>query len=171
MKRRNLNLLALQLFFSEEKLQRFLNAILAYLSTLNIPIKRGTFIEFRRGMLNVSPIGRNCSYDERLAFYEFDKEHKVREKMIEHLKSLFPDLDLVYSIGGQISFDIFPRGWDKTFCLSRFEGKYQHIHFFGDKTQPGGNDHEIFVSPKTIGHSVVDPDDTMRQVKALFFSK
>jgi len=42
--------------------------LLAYLSKLDIPKKRGTFIEFRNGMINVSPIGRNCSY-ALLCFY------------------------------------------------------------------------------------------------------
>lgn len=34
---------------------------------------RGTFIEFRNGMLNISPIGRNCTKEERLEFSEIDK--------------------------------------------------------------------------------------------------
>lgn len=34
---------------------------------------RGTFIEFRTGMINICPIGRNCSHQERLEFYEYDK--------------------------------------------------------------------------------------------------
>jgi hypothetical protein len=35
--------------------------------------------------------------------------------------------------------------WDKTYCLKFVEEKkYEEIHFFGDKTSPGGNDHEIF---------------------------
>lgn len=34
---------------------------------------RGTFIEFRMGMLNVSPIGRNCSQEERDEFERYDK--------------------------------------------------------------------------------------------------
>ncbi|KAF5946302.1 hypothetical protein HYC85_016530 [Camellia sinensis] len=33
----------------------------------------GTFIEFRSGMLNVSPIGRNCSQEERDEFEKYDK--------------------------------------------------------------------------------------------------
>jgi hypothetical protein len=33
----------------------------------------GTFIEYRTGMLNISPIGRNCSHAERDAFEEYDK--------------------------------------------------------------------------------------------------
>lgn len=34
---------------------------------------RGTFVEFRNGMLNVSPIGRSCTQGERIEFYELDK--------------------------------------------------------------------------------------------------
>lgn len=37
---------------------------------------RGTFIEFRSGMLNVSPIGRNCSQEERDEFEKYDKVFK-----------------------------------------------------------------------------------------------
>lgn len=75
---------------------------------MDIPIKRGTFIEYRTGMLNISPIGRNCSQKEREDFYKYDNEHKVREKFIEILKKEFPDFGLHFSIGGQISFDVFP---------------------------------------------------------------
>ena len=34
------------------------DSILHYVADLDIPIKRGTFLEFRAGMINVSPIGR-----------------------------------------------------------------------------------------------------------------
>lgn len=57
-----------------------------------------------------------------------------RKKFIEALKKKFGHLGLTYSIGGQISFDIFPQGWDKTFCLQYVEKEYDEIHFFGDKT-------------------------------------
>lgn len=33
----------------EETLQRFINYVLKYLSELNLPFKRGTFLEFRNG--------------------------------------------------------------------------------------------------------------------------
>ena len=33
-----------------------------------------------------------------------------------------------------------------------------------------GNDYEIFSDPRTIGHSVSNPADTIRLVKELFFS-
>jgi phosphomannomutase len=68
-------------------------------------------------MLNICPIGRQCSRAERNAFALYDEEHKVRKTMIEALRKEFNDIDLTYSIGGQISFDVFPNGWDKTYCL------------------------------------------------------
>jgi hypothetical protein len=32
----------------------------------------GTFIEFRNGLINVSPVGRNCSKEERDVFEAYD---------------------------------------------------------------------------------------------------
>jgi len=62
----------------EENYKKLVNFILRYLSEVDIPIKRysppfsflrivwsayrGTFVEFRNGMINVSPLGRNASY-------------------------------------------------------------------------------------------------------------
>lgn len=108
---------SLQKHLGEETLQEFLNFALKYLSELKIPVKRGTFIDYRNGMINVSPIGRQCTYEERLAFNAYDNEHKVRENMIKAFKEKFSSVDLTYSIGGQISVDVFPHGWDKTYCL------------------------------------------------------
>ena len=121
--------------YSDEKLNKFINFCLRYLSELDIPVKRGTFIEFRSGMINICPVGRNCSQKERDAFGIYDKEHHVREKMVEVLEKEFADFNFVYLIGGQISFDVVPKGWDKTYCLP-FLKDYDEIHFFGDKTMP-----------------------------------
>lgn len=119
-------------------------------------------------MINVSPIGRNCSQKERDDFEVYDKKHQVRAKFVKVLKDKFGDrMGLQFSIGGQISFDVFPRGWDKTFCL-RYLKHIPEIHFFGDKTMEGGNDYEIFMDERTKGHSVTSPDETMRIVRELF---
>jgi phosphomannomutase len=126
-------------------------------------------------MINVSPIGRNASIEERDTFEKYDKEHKIRATMVEELKKKFPDIGLTYSIGGQISFDAFPTGWDKTYCLRHLEEEkgrggqeYTTIHFFGDKTYKGGNDYEIYEDKRTIGHAVKAPEDTMAELKKLF---
>ncbi|GAV04172.1 hypothetical protein RvY_14488 [Ramazzottius varieornatus] len=160
---------SIQEFLGEEKLQDFINYALRYLSELRLPCKRGTFIEFRKGMLNVCPVGRSCTQAERDAFFEFDKVHGIRDKMAADFRQKFAKDGLVFSIGGQISLDVFPKGWDKTYCLDQLvKDGYKTIHFFGDKTMPGGNDYEIFEDPRTIGHTVTSPEDTRRQVSELF---
>eukprot|EP00898_Chlorokybus_atmophyticus_P001516 jgi/Chlat1/2365/Chrsp17S02640 len=153
----------------EDNLKSLINFVLHYIADMDIPIKRGTFIEFRMGMLNVSPIGRNCSQIERDEFEQYDKVHNVRSAMVKVLQEKFAHLNLTYSIGGQISFDVFPSGWDKTFCL-RYLDDFKEIHFFGDKTYKGGNDYEIFESERTVGHTVTSPNDTRKQCEELFLS-
>ncbi|KAJ3211761.1 Phosphomannomutase [Entophlyctis luteolus] len=156
-------------FLGEEKYQKLVNFILRYLSEIELPCKRGTFVEFRNGMINVSPIGRNCSMKERDEFEAFDKVHQVRPKMVQALKKNFPDYGLLYSIGGQISFDVMPEGWDKTYCLRHIKDEgFKTIHFFGDKTFEGGNDYEIYTHPLVTGHSVAAPEDTQRILRELF---
>lgn len=156
-------------WIGEEEYNKLAKFILQYLASIDLPKRRGTFLEFRNGMINVSPIGRNASTAERNEFEQFDKEHQVRTKFVEALKKEFAHLSLTFSIGGQISFDVFPTGWDKTYCLRHVEADgFKEIHFFGDKTYKGGNDYEIYVDDRTIGHSVESPADTVRILKELF---
>ena len=154
-------------FLGDDKLKPFLKKTLHLIADADIPVQRGTFIELRNGMLNISPIGRNCSQTERDDFERYDHEHKVRANIIQELQRTFPDLGLKYSIGGQISFDVFPIGWDKTYCLQFVDKDFGDIHFFGDKTSEGGNDYEIFSHPRTIGHSVKTFHDTIAVLKEL----
>eukprot|EP00920_Eleutheroschizon_duboscqi_P029580 GHVT01071782.1.p1 GENE.GHVT01071782.1~~GHVT01071782.1.p1 ORF type:complete len:143 (-),score=19.62 GHVT01071782.1:592-1020(-) len=128
----------------------------------------GTFVEYRTGMINLSPIGRNCSYDERLAFNKLDGERGIRKQFVQAMEKEFDHFGLQFSIGGQISVDCFPKGWDKRFCLSFIENEFDEIHFFGDRTEPGGNDHEIFADPRTVGHTVTSPEDTEAQCISQF---
>lgn len=50
---------------------------------------RGTFIEFRNGMINVSPVGRNATKEERDQFEQWDKLTGCRARFIEVLKQEF----------------------------------------------------------------------------------
>ncbi|XP_034543454.1 phosphomannomutase 2 [Notolabrus celidotus] len=166
-----LSVQSIQAHMGEELLQDFINFCLNYMAKIKLPKKRGTFIEFRNGMLNVSPIGRSCTQEERKEFYELDQKEKIREKFVSVLREEFKGKGLTFSIGGQISFDVFPDGWDKRFCLGIVEkDNYSTIHFFGDKTKPGGNDYEIYSDPRTIGHEVSCPEDTRLLCDQLFFS-
>jgi len=158
---------SLKAYLGEERLKHFINFTLSYLANLDIPIKRGTFIEFRNGMLNISPIGRNCTQEERDDFWKYDETSKIRAKMVEELKKKFHDYGLRYSIGGQISFDVFPEGWDKTYCL-KFLDQYPNVFFYGDKTEEGENDFEIYTSKRVKGTSVKGPEDTKKYITERF---
>ncbi|XP_068100755.1 phosphomannomutase 2 [Hyperolius riggenbachi] len=161
---------SIQAHLGEDLLQDIINYCLEYIAKLRLPKKRGTFIEFRNGMLNVSPIGRNCTQEERIEFYELDKKEHYRDKFVAELRKAFEGKDLTFSIGGQISFDVFPTGWDKTYCLQILEKEgLSKIYFFGDKTMPGGNDYEIYSDSRTIGHTVTSPEDTRKICEDLFF--
>lgn len=97
-------------WLGEEKYQNVVNFLLKYLSEVRLPKKRGTFIEFRTGMINVSPIGRNATVEERnefeewvfrlamglckLKIFRYDQVHNIRKTLVEALKKEFPDYGL-----------------------------------------------------------------------------
>lgn len=152
----------------ENKVQKLINTIFKYMSSLEIPKKRGNFIEFRTGMINCSPVGRSCSQDERMEFYEYDNKFNIRKDMSKYLGEELKDFNLSYSLGGQISIDIFPKGWDKTYCLQFVRDKYDEILFYGDKTTEGGNDFEIYNSNETESYCVTSPEHTIELLNKRF---
>lgn len=169
-------------FLNEDNFKELINICLSVLSQTNYKIKRGTFIEYRNGLINVSPIGRGCSQEERDEFYKYDLENGIRQIMINNIKELWvkylnsKNLDLNkyelnFSIGGQISVDIFPVGWDKTYCLKFIDNLYDKIYFFGDKTSKGGNDYEIYNHERVIGNSVKTYNDTINILNDLIQTK
>jgi phosphomannomutase len=154
----------------EDNIKKLINTSLKYMSELDIPKKRGTFIEFRKGMINLCPVGRSCSQEERDEFFDYDSKHNIRINMVKYLSDELKELNLKFSIGGQISIDVFPIGWDKTYCLQHIENeKYERILFFGDRTMEGGNDYEIYNHTLTEAYTVNDPSDTIKKLNELFF--
>jgi phosphomannomutase len=153
--------------FSVQDRKRFESFCWKYIKTLVLPKKCSHHVETRTGMWNISPIGRDCTQEERKAFEVYDNEHKVRERMVTRLKEEFASMNLSFVIGGEISFDVYPNGWDKTYCLP-FLSEYKHVHFFGDKTFKGGNDFDIYTSMRTIGHQTTGPNVTIKLIQKVF---
>jgi len=57
----------------------------------------------------------------------------------------------------------------QTFCLQFLAADgFTDIHFWGDKTSPGGNDFEIFSHAAVKGHTTTGPSDTIAQCTAAF---
>jgi phosphomannomutase len=94
-------------WLGEDKYKKLVSWILHYIADLDVPVKRGTFVEFRNGMINVSPVGRNASLEEREDFNKFDEKAKVREKMVEALKKEFPEYGLTYVSPSPLLFLFF----------------------------------------------------------------
>jgi len=69
----------------EDKMKAFVNFCLRYIADLDIPMKRGTFLELRNGMINISPLGRNSSPKEREAFQEFEKKNRYSRRFCDRV--------------------------------------------------------------------------------------
>jgi phosphomannomutase len=127
----------------EEGLEEFLET---FLQESAYEIKTGNHIEHRPGMINFSVVGRNASPTEREAYFKWDKRKLERKKFAVMLMVMFPGMDA--KIGGEISVDIYPSGYDKRQSVSYLREHHpsKRICFFGDKTGPHGNDYSVVIS-------------------------
>jgi len=130
------------------------------------PIKRKNYLEERVGMLNFSVAGRDSNTEERKRYWEWDKVNKEREKIAEKISKDFPELEA--KIGGQISIDIQPKGYNKS-QASRWvrENIDENIFFAGDKCFEGGNDYDIYLDVKNKGGTAVQVESWRDTVKIL----
>lgn len=158
----------LKTIIGDKALNEIINFSLKYMSKIDLPFKRGTFFELRTGLVNICPMGRNCTYDERLLFIEFEKTAHVLPKFREELDKLFgKKYNLVFSLGSSVSIDLFIEGYRKPFCLRFLENR--EIYFFGDKTRPGGNDYEISIDHRVKkSFTVTCPEDTIEILQKQF---
>ncbi|NWQ82765.1 PMM1 Phosphomannomutase, partial [Columbina picui] len=175
---------AIQDHLGEELLQDLINFCLNYMALLKLPKKRGTFIEFRNGMLNISPIGRSCTPEERIEFSELDKKERIREKFVAALQREFAGKGLRFSRGERRwlpwlfprLFIVFPiKCWEReqeSWLLPwgpGDPGKSTRSFCSWRAAVGGGNDYEIYDDPRTVGHSVQSPQDTVQRCREIFF--
>ena len=123
----------------------------------------GTFLQYRGSLLNWCPIGRNAGTESRTAWISLDEKQAVRSKysklILEEMHSL--GIDVAAALGGSTSLDIYPTGWDKTYCLKHYPE--HEAYFVGDKCEKGGNDWHLFERLKAHNrsYSVKSPEDTV----------
>lgn len=136
----------------------------------NMPIiHHGNPIDFRKGLIYISPPGNQATRYERQIFMNEDFKFRLRENLLEKLKKMDNTNQFDISIGGNVGIAICPRGWDKSQILSYFDTK-EEIYYFGDKTEPGGNDYPIFSHPRVIGVSVNNFYNTISQIEKKFIN-
>ena len=72
----------------------------------------------------------------------------VAADLCEKINREYPKL--LASVGGQISIDIAPRSNNKSQIADILNKQYDHIHFYGDRMDYGGNDYPL-ATTITIG--------------------
>ena len=112
-------------------------------------IRNGLHIERRPGGVNFSILGRGKDPSAgREEYVKWDKVHSERRFIALRILNMFPDLTV--ALGGQTGIDIGPKGADKSQILRDFTAD-DEIHFFGDRMEPGGNDHSLGEAVKKMG--------------------
>lgn len=110
------------------------------LSASSFVLRTGLHFEHRPGMVNFSVVGRNATLGERKLYVKWDTSYNERDIISNNFNSLFKDLEA--RPGGETGIDIAPKGKDKSQIVKDF-GNLDVLHFFGDRTDPLGNDYPL----------------------------
>lgn len=136
----------------------------------NYPERWGSHLVHRIGMLNFSIPGRSSNLEQRLRYFNWDAASGERAKILEEARKRFPDLE--FHVGGQISIDCYPTGWNKSRVIKYLREWHPDCKmvYFGDKLSPGGNDHPIIsqLAPSDFFYEVSGPEHTLEIIKELF---
>jgi len=148
-----------------KNLMRTITEQQCHISELNIPLT-GHFINYRGSMINWCPIGRNANTKHRKQFESIDNSNgdiTLREQYLRRLKAKIRNNNIVCKLGGDTSFDIYPKGWDKTYCLKFFQN--YNVYFVGDRCYENGNDYEIFQKLNPNSWATTKPSQTIQIIK------
>lgn len=99
-------------------------------------------IENRLSQITFSALGQKAPTEAK---YAWDPDCKKRQKIVARCKELAPEFD--YEIGGTTSINAITPGMNKVFgmthLLEELKVDKSDILYFGDMTQPGGNDYPV----------------------------
>jgi len=112
----------------------------------------GNHIEHRNGLLNASVVGREANREARRHYSEFDMVMKERVHLINAINTAFPDYEAC--MGGQISINISPAGWNKSRVYRELRRNHpsEAFHFFADGISKFGNDVPLARALESAGH-------------------
>lgn len=122
------------------------------------PVKTGNHLEKRIGLVNLSVVGRNATWEQRQFYAGYDYALNERKNLAELIEHEFPELQA--TLGGETGIDIHLKGKDK----SQIAEFIRPFTFFGDKVYPGGNDFTI-ASIADNYYSVDDWQETFEILK------
>jgi len=99
-------------------------------------------IENRLSQVTFSALGQKAGTEAK---YAWDPDHEKRKKIVARCKELAPEFD--YEIGGTTSINAMTPGMNKVFgmthLLEELNVEKSDVLYFGDMTQPGGNDYPV----------------------------
>ena len=99
-------------------------------------------IENRLSQVTFSALGQKAGTEAK---YAWDPDHKKREAIVKRCKELAPEFE--YEIGGTTSINAITPGMNKVFGMTHLMEELKvekpEILYFGDMTQPGGNDYPV----------------------------
>ena len=99
-------------------------------------------IENRLSQVTFSALGQKAGTEAK---YAWDPDCKKREAIVKRCKELAPEFD--YEIGGTTSINAITPDMNKVFgmthLMEELNVKKEDILYFGDMTQPGGNDYPV----------------------------
>jgi len=152
-----------------EQINQLIKVCLYYLSQVSY-ILTGHFIDLRNGLVYVSLIGMNANDQERSDFMKLDKERNIRQELLfkctEKMKELKIQEQIKVCEGGHVGIAIYPKEYDKVQVIDLFKGKFEEIHYFGDKFEENGNDYYLLHHPKVIGHKINQVDETYEIIES-----
>ncbi len=99
-------------------------------------------IENRLSQVTFSALGQKAGTEEK---YAWDPDCKKRNAIVARAKELAPEFD--YEVGGTTSINAITPGMNKKFGMTHLMEELKvtekEILYFGDMTQPGGNDYPV----------------------------
>ena len=99
-------------------------------------------IENRLSQVTFSALGQKAGTEAK---YAWDPDHQKREAIVARCRELLPDF--LYEIGGTTSINVATPGMNKQFgmthLLAELQVEQSDVLYFGDMTQPGGNDYPV----------------------------
>ena len=125
-------------------------------------------IDLRPGMMNFSIIGRGCTKKQRQKYIAYDEKTNEREQLAKEFNSIFQTYSA--QIAGETGIDICENGRDKGQVYEPLKALYNSIIFFGDDTQPGGNDYPFASKIQAFPHRcfhVDGPEETFETLKSI----
>lgn len=152
-------------------LNKIIGTALFIISQMPI-IFHGQQIDFRKGLVYISPPGMQATTYERNYFIEQDKNFELRKNLLCKLKALDSGGLFEISFGGAVGIAVHPTGWNKSQVVTYLTnlGINDLIYYFGDRTEPDGNDYPIYSHVLINGISIKDYHDTIVKLNEIFLT-